>query len=304
MSNSGYIKTDKGNFTANNVIISVGLFNNKKIPLVSKKIPKSINQIHSMEYKNSSQLNDGNVLVVGAGRSGTQIAYEIKKNTNKKVWLSLGTLNLIPTIYKQINGVYWLNMLSGYDHYNNPIVYSLEDTYNSNIVDKMVQNLGGCVSNGVELIGRFKGYSNNSFEFEENLIKTIESANEYLSKFEKEIDKYIEKENLKMSKDQINFNLPVLNMSSLKEEKILEINTSNIKTIIWCTGFKPDYSWINLDVFNDDGYPISSNGKTSVNGLYFSALSLDPNFSNSSGFGVGLFGVDEDARRIVSDIIV
>jgi len=297
------LETNHGSFSADHVIVSIGLFNTPKIPECSKHVPDSILQLHSVDYKNPSQLKEGNALVIGAGRSGVQIAYEIKKDTPRDVWLALGTLRPIPPIYAFTNGVYWLNRLSGFTHFNDSIPYKTSDTNNQNIMSKMVQNLGGCVKLGITLTGRFNGYSDNGFYFEPNLHDALEAGKTYMTQFEKEISNHIQDHDLSVSHEQSPLDLPELQKHNLEETAFLSKDTCNIKNIIWCTGFKPDYSWIHLNVFDSNGYPIHSHGKTDINGLYFTGLSLDPGFGGTSGFGIGLFAIAEDAKRVVSDII-
>ncbi|PMC39055.1 oxidoreductase [Bacillus sp. UMB0899] len=74
-----FIETNKGEYVAKNLVIATGPFHIPSIPPLSKKLSGSINQLHSSHYRNPKQLVDGNVLVVGGGNSGAQIAVEISK---------------------------------------------------------------------------------------------------------------------------------------------------------------------------------------------------------------------------------
>lgn len=71
------IETNKGLYSAKNVIIATGTFHKPYIPTFSKEIPTYVLQLHTSQYKNHNQLSEGNVLVVGAGNSGAQIAVEL-----------------------------------------------------------------------------------------------------------------------------------------------------------------------------------------------------------------------------------
>lgn len=72
--------TNQGKYEAKHVVIATGLFHTPHIPVSSTNIPATIHQLHSSQYKNASQLVDGNVLVVGGGNSGAQIAVELSEN--------------------------------------------------------------------------------------------------------------------------------------------------------------------------------------------------------------------------------
>lgn len=73
------------------------------------------------------------------------------------------------------------------------------------------------------------------------------------------------------------------------------------RVIVWCTGFDPDYRWIDLDVLGDDGYPRHSRGvATDLEGLYFVGLRFQYRLSSSLVGGVGAdaaFIAGEVARR-------
>jgi putative flavoprotein involved in K+ transport len=71
---------------AENVIVAPGAFNNPRVPSFARELDKSIVQLHSKEYRNSSQVQKGAVLVVGAGNSGAEIAIELARH--HQTWLS------------------------------------------------------------------------------------------------------------------------------------------------------------------------------------------------------------------------
>jgi putative flavoprotein involved in K+ transport len=73
------IQTKNGKYQAKNVVVATGPFQTPYIPSFSKNISKSVFQLHSSQYKNPEQLMEGNVLVVGGGNSGAQIAVELSQ---------------------------------------------------------------------------------------------------------------------------------------------------------------------------------------------------------------------------------
>ena len=72
-----HVVTTKGEFTGDQVVIASGGYLKPIIPRMAERIPENILQIHSNQYKNSQQLPDGAVLVVGSGQSGAQIAEDL-----------------------------------------------------------------------------------------------------------------------------------------------------------------------------------------------------------------------------------
>ncbi|AIC98983.1 putative oxidoreductase CzcO [Bacillus subtilis] len=90
------IKTNREEYQTKNLVIATGPFHTPNIPSISKDLSDNINQLHSSQYKNSKQLAYGNVLVVGGGNSGAQIAVELSKErvtylacSNKLVYFPL-----------------------------------------------------------------------------------------------------------------------------------------------------------------------------------------------------------------------
>lgn len=81
------IKTNQGDYEAANVIIATGPFQIPRIPNFSQELSPDIPQLHSSQYKNPAELRAGNVLVVGGGNSGAQIAVELSKT--RETYLSI-----------------------------------------------------------------------------------------------------------------------------------------------------------------------------------------------------------------------
>lgn len=82
------VYTNKGTFHSKQVVVASGPFRTPFIPTINKNLCPEILSIHSSEYKNSSQLQPGNVLIVGGGNSGAQIAAELSES--REVHLSVG----------------------------------------------------------------------------------------------------------------------------------------------------------------------------------------------------------------------
>ena len=73
-------------FEADNVVVATGAYHNPRVPVFAPELDPAIVQVHSSEYRNPSQLQEGGVLVVGAGNSGAEIALEASRG--HRTWLS------------------------------------------------------------------------------------------------------------------------------------------------------------------------------------------------------------------------
>lgn len=102
------VETSQGAFQSKNLIIGTGAFEAPQIPKFSKDLSNDIVQLHSSAYKNPSQLIEGNVLVVGGGNSGAQIAVELSKE--RETFLAVSKqLSYLPLTIKNKSIFWWLD---------------------------------------------------------------------------------------------------------------------------------------------------------------------------------------------------
>ncbi|WP_373429899.1 flavin-containing monooxygenase [Paenibacillus sp. GD4] len=99
------IGTDQGEIEAKQVVIATGPFQRPAIPVFAKELSPAVYQVHSSAYRNSSQLKDGPVVVVGAGNSGAQIAAELAKD--RQVFISVGHDMSFKPLYVLGQSIFW-----------------------------------------------------------------------------------------------------------------------------------------------------------------------------------------------------
>ncbi|MGK5684054.1 flavin-containing monooxygenase [Actinoplanes sp. URMC 104] len=69
------VETNNGTWAARQVVVASGAFHTPRVPAFAERL--DVVQVHSNDYRNPAQLPDGDVLVVGAGNTGVQIAGEL-----------------------------------------------------------------------------------------------------------------------------------------------------------------------------------------------------------------------------------
>jgi len=288
--NNGFlVETKDKNYEAKNVVVATGSFHKPLIPEISKSL-KNIYQIHSSEYKNPEQLPKGNVLVIGGGNSGIQIAVDLN-NSGRKTYLSLGRIRIVPRHYRGKDFMEWAEILGILDRKTEetsdeikntipPVLYGYDATVNLRKVAK----------DGVQLLGRLNGFKNKKIEFDENLEDSIKKGEATLTGFKALADKYITENNIKVSEE--------------KDEKVLtmpkgitELDLKQISAIIWATGFKDDWSWLKINVFDKNNQPIHNRGISKIPGLYFIGLRWLSKYKSFL-----LCGVAEDAKYLTDRI--
>jgi putative flavoprotein involved in K+ transport len=108
------VSTSIGDYTADQVVIAVGGYHTPSLPRVAERLPKSVKQLHSCEYRSAASLPPGAVFVVGSGQSGCQIAEDLHL-AGRKVHLSLGSAPRSPRLYRGKDAVEWLHEMGYYD---------------------------------------------------------------------------------------------------------------------------------------------------------------------------------------------
>lgn len=99
--------TNQGTYKANKVIIATGPFQKPFLPpQIAESLSNDVYQVHSSRYHNSKQLKEGNVLVVGAGNSGAQIAVELSNNRDVTISVS-HKMNFLPMEFMGKSIFWW-----------------------------------------------------------------------------------------------------------------------------------------------------------------------------------------------------
>lgn len=289
------VSTTAGDFEAINVVAATGPF---QVPVTPNIVPETADvlQMHSSAYKNPSKLPEGAVLVVGAGASGGQIAEELV-DADRKVYLSLGRHIRPPRFYRDREGAYWTGVLGRWDTVNRNkdvqnIALAISGVHTKMPIDYRLLALKGAV-----LVGRTAAYNEGKLSFADDLAKNLEEGNKtYLNTLDV-IDNYIEYNGLDLPEYPEARNL--LPPTEYEKNPILELDLAKagITSIIWASGFRRDYSWIELDIFDENSNPIHELGVSKEPGIYF--LGLPFQSRRRSSF---LFGAWYDAKYIADYI--
>ncbi len=282
--------TSQGTIEAENVVVATGPFQKPVIPTVITD--PAITQMHSNGYRNPSALPEGAVLVVGAGSSGAQIAEELVR-AGRKVFLSVGPHDRPPRRYRGQDFVWWLGKLGKWDMKaptpgTEHITIAVSGAYGGHTMDfRRLAVLG------VTLLGRAGEYRDGTLHIADDLATNIANGDRnYLSVLD-EADAYARANGLDLPEEPEARVLLPLPDCVTDPTLALDLKAAGISSVIWATGFQLDFTWIDLDVFREDGRPRHSDGVTEVPGLYFIGL---PWLScRGSAF---IWGAWKDAERL------
>lgn len=289
--NGFLIKTNKENYQTKNIVVAIGSFHKPQIPQISRSLPKNIFQIHSSEYKNSKQLPKGSVLIVGGGNSGIQITHDLNK-AGRKVYLSVGRLRIVPRTYRGKDFMEWAKLMGALDRTTEEATPEIKSIIPPDLFGfKETVDLRKLAKNGIQLLGHLREFKNNKLIFVIDLEENLKKGEAALTGFKDTVDKFIAEKKIRAPKEKpepkVEFN----------PKQLSELDSKKISSIIWATGFKDDYSFLNIATFDSNGDPIHKKGVSQIPGLYFIGLRWLSKYQSFL-----LCGVAEDAEYLAKQI--
>ena len=264
--------TSIGAYTADQVVVAIGGYHTPKIPRMAERLPKDILQLHSSKYKSPESLPEGAIMVVGTGQSGAQIAEDLHI-AGRYVHLCVGGAPRSPREYRGKDVVHWLDQMGYYDipigeHPQKESVRTKTNHYVTGRGGGREIDLRQFSLEGMQLHGRLKSIQGKHIEFKGDLKENLDHADEVAESIKGTIDSYIDKNNIDAPLEPPY--QPVWQPDS--ESLSLDLQTADISTIIWATGYHSNFKWIEVPAFDGNGYPGHERGVSVEEGLYFLGL--------------------------------
>lgn len=272
------LETSRGEVQAERVVVATGGYHLPRIPNVGAEFPSALTQLHSHAYRNESSLPDGAVLVVGSGQSGVQIAEELTE-AGRRVYLSVGSAGRMPRRYRGRDIFGWLAgvAMKGAEHgVELPTVDKLPDPrlrlagvpHLSGHHGGHETNLRKFAASGMSLLGRIERFDGERLHLASDLSANLARADRFFDdRMQPLIDTFIERAGIDAPRDDRQpfvFEPP--------EPTELDLARAGISTVIWATGYRLDYGWIDLPIFDEQGFPRHRRGVSELPGLYFLGL--------------------------------
>ncbi|MBB3004836.1 MAG: MSMEG_0569 family flavin-dependent oxidoreductase [Paraburkholderia tropica] len=266
------VQTSAGTLSADQVVVAAGGYHTPIVPRMAERLPSSVVQIQSSEYRNAGALPEGAVLVVGSGQSGAQIAEDLHL-AGRKVVLAVGEAPRCARFYRGRDVVDWLADMKYYDMpvEAHPLREGVRDNTNHYVTGRdggRDIDLRKFASEGMALYGALDDYVDGALRFRPNLRANLDSADETYNRINASIDKFIAQKGIDAPPGEIYRAV----WEPQAERSALDLASSGIGSIVWCIGFRPDFSWVDLPIFNGRGYPGHARGVTAQEGLYFLGL--------------------------------
>jgi len=268
------VDTDQGRWDARAVVLASGACNVATVPAVAEAVPAGLDSLSLMDYRRPGDVAEGGVLVVGAAASGVQIADELHRS-GRPVTLSVGEHVRLPRLYRGRDILWWMDSAGVLDEGYREVLdivraRSLPSMQLVGSPERSTMDLNALSGIGVRLIGRLGAIRDGVALFSGSLPNVCALADLKLVRLLNLVDEWAEAAGLDGTGAGVRHRATVVPDPPPTE---LDLRTGEIRTVVWATGYRPDYSWLDLPVLDRKGRIRHDGGVvTEVPGLYLMGM--------------------------------
>ena len=279
---------------AHTVVVASGGYQRPHRPENADQMPADVVQLLAEEYRNPESVPPGAVLIVGSGQTGIQLAEELHR-AGRRVIVACGRCPWTPrrlgshdVVWWVVNSGFWNRTLADLPSPAARLLGNIQATGHDGGHDLHFRVLRDM---GVELVGRYTGTVDGKVILAPDLNQTLEASDNLTRVFKKYVDALCAQHGWPSPLDMP----PPLQIDAPTE---LDLAQQGIGAVIWTTGYRPDYRWVNFPIFDTMGFPIQVDGHTEVPGLYFMGV----HFQRKAQSAV-IYGAAEDAEIVANHIV-
>jgi putative flavoprotein involved in K+ transport len=297
----GYlVTTSDGEIACRAVVIATGACNRPSVPPLAEAVPAEVEQLTPFDYRGPGQLPDGGVLVVGASATGVQLAAEIRRS-GRPVTLSVGEHVRLPRTYRGRDVLWWMDASGVWDQRYDEVddltrARRLPSPQLVGTTERSTLDLNALTGLGAELVGRLAMVRDGSALFSGGLRNVFSLADLKMNRLLDTFDEWA----LTSGRDA-EFAAPERFAPTAAPESArlqLDLRRGEIRAVVWATGFRPEYGWLDVPVIDGKGRLRHDGGVVADSpGLY--ALGLPVLRRRKSTF---IHGIEDDAREVVGHL--
>ncbi len=291
------VVTNKGVWHAKAVVLASGACNIASKPAIADALPKGVASLTAHDYRNPGQLDDGAVLVVGASATGLQLADEIR-DAGHDVVVATGEHVRMPRTYRGHDIQFWLDRTG----IMNETWREIDDVQRARSLpspqlvgshDRPILDLNSLGDKGVRIAGRLVGIGDGVAQFSGSLRNVVALADLKMNRLLGAIDDWIDRNSVLCDAPER------FDATRVDDDPMLTMDfaRAGVRTVIWATGFRPDYSWLDVPVFDARGRLRHDGGIVDAPGMY--VLGLPMLRRRKSSF---IHGIEADARDITNHL--
>ena len=290
------ILTTDTEWPARAVVVASGPYHRPDVPAFAHAIPSSVRCLAAADYRNPDQLEAGGVMVVGAASTGVQLAEEIHRS-GRPVCLAVGGHVRMPRVYRGRDIMWWLDAAGILDERYDEVDDIVRARHVSSFQlvgspGRSTVDLNSLQQIGVRLVGRLAGVTEEgTAQFSGSLPNQCALADLKLGRLLDTLDEWAIEHGVDSETDPPE-RFPPTNVP-LASPLLLPLRTGDIKTIIWATGYRPEYPWLHIPVLDGKGAVRHVGGVTPVPGLYVMGTTFLRRRKSTL-----IVGADDDARDL------
>jgi putative flavoprotein involved in K+ transport len=271
----GYaIATSEGDWQCLTVVLATGACNLPQVPAVAEAFPRTMAALTPTSYRNPAELEEGGVLVVGASASGTQIADEIQRS-GRPVTLAVGEHVRVPRVYRGRDIEWWMDAAGvldeRYDEVDDIVrARNVPSLQLAGTPERRTVDLNALTRIGVKLVGRLVGAHDGRAQFSGSLRNECALADLKMNRLLDRIDEWAAGNGLDGEAEPRHRFEP----TEIETSPPLGVDVARegIRTLLWATGFRPDYSWLHVPVVDRKGHVRHDGGVVEAPGMYLMGM--------------------------------
>jgi putative flavoprotein involved in K+ transport len=294
-----HVITDSGDLRCRSVVLASGACNLSNVPALRQAVPTAIECFSALDYRNPEQLPEGGVLIVGASATGVQLADEIHRS-GRHVTLSVGEHVRLPRTYRGRDVLWWMDASGIWNQRYDEIedlerARSVPSPQLIGLPERTTMDLNVLSSAGIEIVGRLAAVRDGRALFSGGLRNQFTLAD---LKMDRLLDTFDDWARSHARDPEVG---PPERFEATRAPATsrlnLDLESGEIRSIIWATGFRPDYTWLDVPVLDRRGYLRHDGGVVDAPGLY--AIGLPILRRRKSTF---IHGAEDDARDLIDHL--
>ena len=294
-----HVETSNGPIACRSLVVASGACNQPTVPAVRQSIPASIRQFTPFDYRSPNQLPAGRALVVGASATGVQLAAEIQRS-GRPTTLAVGEHVRLPRLYRGRDVLWWMDVSGVWNQRYDTIddltrARGLPSPQLVGTPERETLDLNALAALGVQLVGRLSMVRDGRALFSGGLRNLFALADLKMERLLDTFDDWARTARL-----DADITAPErFEPTRLPDASPLQIDlrTGEVTSVVWATGFRPDYGWLHVPVVDEKGHLRHEGGVVDSPGMY--VIGLPVLRRRKSTF---IHGVEDDAREVTEHL--
>jgi putative flavoprotein involved in K+ transport len=295
-----HVTTDQGEIRSRSVVLASGAANTPHVPEVRRAVPEGIECLTTFDYRNPGRLPQGGVLIVGASATGVQLADEIHRS-GRPVTLAVGEHVRLPRMYRGRDVLWWMETSGVWSQRYDDIddlerARGLPSPQLIGTPERATLDLNVLRAAGVEIVGRLAAIRDGRALFSGGLRNQFALADLKMQRLLDTFDDWARNAALDVDVGPPERFEPT--RAAASSQLSIDLRGGKIRSILWATGFRPDYSWLEVPVLNRKG-ALRHEGGVVVDAPGMYAIGLPVLRRRKSTF---ILGAEDDARDLVGHL--